>query len=150
MTVTNLLFNPIDATIAMLTSCGDPKRFFVRHNAFLSTQDKWLPKARDFSREQQQRWYQGSNLESMRAIASDFGFYATMEMWGSDRAQVDACLANPAMIAKLKQQQAEVRALGIESTPSFILNGEKLDAHDWAAVSKAITAKLAEQRAGNI
>ncbi len=45
VTVTNLLRNPIDLTVAMLVNCGDPKRFFTRHRAFFATQDTWLAKA---------------------------------------------------------------------------------------------------------
>ena len=150
VTVTNLLRNPIDLAVALLTNCGDPKRFFVRHNAFFATQDKWLPKAETMTQAQQQRWYQGTLPERMRAIASDFAFYDKMSNWGVTRAQADACLADTAMLDKLKAQQAESSALGIDSTPSFTLNGVVLQAHDWAAVSKAITGKLAEQHAGAI
>lgn len=150
VTVTNLLRNPIDLTVALLTNCGDPKRFFVRHNAFFATQEKWLGKAQMMTQAQQQRWYQGSIPERTRAIAGDFGFYEKMAGWGITRAQADACLANTAMLDKLKAQQAETSALGIDSTPSFTLNGEVLQAHDWASVSKAITGKLAEQHAGAI
>jgi len=150
VTVTNLLRNPIDLTVAMLTNCGDPKRFFVRHGAFFGSQEAWMGKLETFSRDQQQRWYQGEMIDRMRAIASDFGFYAKMESWSIGRAQVDACFASKPMLDKLKAQQTEVESLGLHSTPSFTLNGELLDAHDWDAVSKAITAKLAQQRAGNI
>ncbi|WP_067736582.1 DsbA family protein [Novosphingobium naphthalenivorans] len=150
VTVTNLLRNPIDLTVALLTNCGDPKRFFVRHNAFFATQEKWLGKAQTMTEAQQQRWYQGTLPERMRAIASDFGFYDKMSNWGISRAQADACLADTAMLDKLKAQQEESSTLGINSTPSFTLNGEVLPAHDWASVSQAITGKLAEEHAGAI
>lgn len=148
VTVTNLLRNPIDLTIAMLTNCGEPSRFFVRHNAFFATQDKWMKKLDGFSREQEMRWYQGAMVDRLRAITSDFGFYATMEGWGMSRAKVDACLADPAMMAKLRQQQADVQQLGFDATPSFTLNGDPIDAHDWPSVSKAITDRLAEEHEG--
>ncbi|SFF74814.1 Protein-disulfide isomerase [Novosphingobium sp. CF614] len=150
VTVTNLVRNPVDLTVAMLTYCGDPKRFFVRHNAFFATQDAWLAKAEAASQEQQQRWFQGRMIDRLRAIASDLGFYATMAGWNIDRAQADACLDNPAMLDKLRAQQAEVASLGLDSTPSFTLNGQVLPGHDWAAVSKSITDKLAEIHAGAI
>ncbi|WP_404479868.1 thioredoxin domain-containing protein [Novosphingobium sp. BL-52-GroH] len=150
VTVTNFLRNPIDLTIAMLTNCGDPKRFFVRHNAFFATQDVWMAKIEKITRDQQARWYQGELTDRMRAISGDLGFYDKMESWGIGRAQVDVCLANKPMLDKLRAQQAEVEKLGFQGTPSFTLNGDVLDANDWASVSKAITAKLAEQRAGNI
>lgn len=148
VTVTNLLRNPIDLTVAMLTNCGDPKRYFVRHNAFFATQDSWLAKAQKMTEAQQQRWYQGAMVDRMRAIASDFGFYATMASWGIGRAQTDQCLGNAAVLDKLRAQQADVSSLGLDSTPSFTLNGEVLPGHDWASVSKAITDKLAEQHIG--
>lgn len=150
ITVTNLLRNPIDLAVALLVNCGDPKRFFVRHNAFFATQDAWLAKAGKFGEAQQQRWYQGTLPERMRAIAGDFGFYATVAGWGVTRAQADACLANEAVLDKLRAQQQDVAALGIDSTPSFTLNGAVLPVHDWPSVSKAITDKLAEQRADAI
>ncbi|MFC0205589.1 thioredoxin domain-containing protein [Novosphingobium soli] len=150
VTVTNFLRNPLDLTVAMLTNCGDPKRFFVRHSAFFASQEQWLAKAQAANAEQQRRWYQGEMPARMRAIASDLGFYDKMASWGIGRAQADACLANQPMLDKLKAQQAEGAALGIEGTPSFTLDGELLDAHDWASVSKAITEKVARQRAGNI
>lgn len=150
VTVTNLLRNPIDLTAAMLTACGDPKRFFVRHNAFLATQDKWLPRAEKMSREQQMRWYQGEMTDRMRAVASDFDFYAKVQQWGLTRAQADRCLADKAMLEKLKDQQVAAKSLGIDSTPSFTVNGKVQEFHDWDSLSRALGDKLAALRAGNI
>jgi len=151
VTVTNLLRNPIDMTVAMLTACGDPKGFFARHNAFMGTQEAWLPKADTFSQAQQQRWYAGDHASRMRAIASDFGFYAKMEQFGMSRAKVDQCLANKAELDHLRAQMAESQALGINSTPSFTLNGKVLaDVHSWGPLSSAITTALAEHTADHI
>lgn len=150
VTVTNFLRNPLDLTVAMITNCGDSKRFFVRHNAFFATQDKWLAKAQAASQTQQQRWYQGAMTDRMRAISGDLGFYDIAAGWSLSRTQVDQCLADQAMLDRLRTQQNEVQALGLTGTPSFTLNGQLLDGHDWASVSKALTDKQAEQRAGNI
>lgn len=150
VTVTNLLRNPIDLTVAMLTSCGDPKRFWVRHNAFMSTQDTWLAKANTLSREQQMRWYQGEMVSRLRAVASDFGFYAKVQQWGLDRAQADRCLADKAMLDKLRAQQGKAQELGIDSTPTFVLNGQVQEFHDWKSLSKAITDQLAAHRDSSV
>ncbi|WP_157190187.1 thioredoxin domain-containing protein [Novosphingobium sp. Rr 2-17] len=150
VTITNLLRNPIDLTAAMLTNCGDPKRFFTRHNAFFDTQDTWMAKLETTSREQQTRWYQGDMPTRMKAIATDLDFYKMVAGWGITRAKADACFADQATLDKIKAQQEDVARLGFESTPSFSINDKPMDVHDWASVSKAITAKLAEQRAGNI
>lgn len=150
VTVTNFLRNPIDLTAAMLTNCGDPKRFFMRHGAVFAAQEKWLAKAEAANREQQQRWYQGDFPARMRAISSDLGFYDLSAKWGLSRAQTDQCFTDNAMLERLKGQQADVQALGLEGTPSFTLNGQLLAGHDWASVSKAIAEKQAQMRKGNI
>jgi len=150
VTVSNFLRNPLDLTVATLTNCGDPKRFFVRHAAFMGTQETWLAKAQGFNKEQQARWYQGELPIRMRAIASDMGFYAKMEGWGISRPQVDACFDDKAAFDRLRAQQADAEALGVQGTPSFTLNGKLMEEHDWPSVSKAITESLARQRSGNI
>ena len=150
VTVVNVLRNPVDLTVAMLTYCGDPKRYFVRNNAFFATQEKWLAKVQAASPGQQQRWFQGTTVDRMRAVANDLGFYPMLAGWGTDRAQADACLSDQAMLDKLKAQQADVESAGVAGTPSFTINGQLLEAHDWASVSQAITEKLAQLREGNI
>lgn len=148
VTVTNLLRNPIDLTVAMLTSCGDPKRFWVRHNAFMGTQDTWLAKAQTMTAEQEARWTRGEMTDRMRAIASDLGFYSRVQQWGLDRAQADRCLSDKAMLDKLRQQQVSAQNLGIDGTPTFVLNGKVQEFHDWQSLSKAITEQLSAQRGG--
>lgn len=151
VTVTNLLRNPVDMTVAMLTSCGDPKTFFARHNAFMNTQDTWLPKAEKMTQAQQQRWYTGDYPARMRAVASDFGFYAKMEQFGMSRTKVDQCLSSTTELDHLRAQMAESQSLGINSTPSFTLNGKVLaDVHSWGPLSAAITTALAEHTADHI
>lgn len=150
VTVTTLLRNPIDLTISMLTTCGDPKRFFVRHNAFLSGQDAWMGKLEKIGEEQQKRWYQGALPDRMKAIASDLDFYTRVAAWGMSRTQADACFANTAVFETIKKQQAAVTQFGVNSTPSFILNGKLLDAHDWPGLSKEITTQMAARHKGAI
>jgi protein-disulfide isomerase len=86
----------------------------------------------------------------MRAISSDLGFYDQTAAWGLSHAQTDQCFASKTAMDQLKVQQNEVQSLGLQGTPSFTLNGQLLDGHDWATISKAITDKQAQMRAGNI
>lgn len=143
VTVQQYLRNPVDITVAMLTNCGDPKRFFTRHNAFMATQDKWLAKMETFSDAQTKRWTAGAIPARLRAIASDFDFYAAMTKWGYSRPQVDRCLADEAMIKRLEAQTKAAMDLGVEGTPSFTLNGELLaGTHDWKSLAPQIDARL--------
>ena len=141
--VRHLVRDPIDLTVAMLTNCGDPDGFFRRHGIFLNKQDSWIKLIGEASPAQKQRWTSGQLPVRLRAIASDFGFYAIMEQLGYGRAQVDRCLADKAMADKLLAQTEEAQKLGVQGTPSFVLDGVLLTGtYDWASLSPQLQARF--------
>jgi protein-disulfide isomerase len=143
VTVEQVLRNPIDLTIAMLTNCGDPKAFFTRHNAFMASQEQWLPKYDGFTAAQTARWTSGPVPTRLRAIASDFDFYATMAHWSYTRVQVDQCLGDAAVLKRVTAQTEEAGKQGVDSTPSFAINGEVLTGtHEWKLLAPQIADKL--------
>lgn len=142
-TMQHMVRDPIDLTIAMLTNCGDPKQFFRMHNAFMSTQNAWLPKAQGFSQSQTDRWQSGPIPDRLRAIASDFDFYARVAPFGITRPAADKCLADEAMLQKIMDQRMQAFDLGITGTPGFAINGELVrQAHDWATLEPQIKSHL--------
>jgi protein-disulfide isomerase len=143
VTVSQFLRNPVDITVAMLTNCGDPKRFFTRHNTFMASQDRWLGKMETFTEAQTARWTSGPLPGRLRAIASDFDFYAIMAKWSYSRPQVDRCLADTATMKRLEGQTKAAIDLGVEGTPSFALDGNLLaGTHDWKSLAPQIDARL--------
>jgi hypothetical protein len=143
VTVEQVLRNPIDLTIAMLTNCGDPKTFFTRHNGFMATQATWLAKYDGFTPAQTARWTSGPVPTRLRAIASDFDFYTMMARWSYSRPQVDKCLGDAAVLKRVTAQTEAASAKGVDSTPSFAINGDVVaDTHEWTLLVKQIDAKL--------
>jgi len=141
--VVQILRNPIDLAVATLTNCGDPKTFFTRHNAFMASQAQWLGKYDGFTPAQTARWTSGDVPTRLRAIASDFDFYAIMARFSYSRVQADRCLGDAAMVKRLTAQTEAASALGIDSTPSFAINGQVLtDVHEWKTLAPQIDAKL--------
>jgi protein-disulfide isomerase len=141
--VRHLVRDPIDMTVAMLTNCGPPAKFMLNHTAFLRSQDRWIARANNASEAQQQRWNSGDNISRMRQIATDFGFYAIMQSRGYERIAVDRCLADQAMIRRLAEQTSEAERLGVQGTPSFLLNGELLaGTHDWRTLQPQLRARM--------
>ena len=138
--VRHLLRDPVDATVAMLTHCVTPNRFFALHRKFLVEQPKWLAVAQGLSPEQTKRWGNGPMPVRLRAIASDLHFYDMVAGAGLTRSQADACLANEPLLHKIAAQSQEAQTIGVNSTPSFVLNGELLkDEHDWHALQPKLT-----------
>ncbi len=141
--VRHLVRDPIDLTVAMLTNCGALRKFHGNHTAFLRNQSRWITIASVASPAQQTRWTNGDQSARRRAIASDFGFYAIMQGRGYDRPAADRCLADNAMAQRLAQQTAEAGRLGIDGTPSFVLNGEVLaGTHDWETLQTQLKARV--------
>ena len=141
--VRHLVRDPIDMTVAMLTNCGAPSKFFANHNLFLQGQDRWIGAAETASEAQKARWSTGDKASRMRAIASDFGFYAMMEQRGYDRPTVDRCLADEAMAKRLAAQTAGAQDLGVPGTPGFLLNGLLLaGTYDWQSLDSQLQARF--------
>lgn len=141
--VRHLVRDPIDMTVAMLTNCGPPAKFFLNHSAFLRSQDNWIGNANNASAAQRQRWSTGDMPSRMKAIASDFGFYPIMATRGYDRMTVDRCLSDRAMAQQLAAQTESASKLGVTGTPSFLINGQLLaGTHDWQSLQPQIEARL--------
>lgn len=143
--IRHLLRDPIDLTAAMLAQCGAPSKFALNHAALMLAQEKWLPVAAKATPAQQARWSNTDRAAARRAIASDLDFYQLMEGRGYRTTDIDRCLADSAMEAKLiTASRDDTVRLGLKGTPSFTLNGKLLEnVHRWPALQQAIDAQLA-------
>ncbi len=141
--VRHLVRDPVDLTVAILTNCGDPRKFSRNHNTFLRSQENWIKVFDTASDQQKQRWTNGPLLARYRAIAYDFGFYTIMEQRGYSRIVVDRCFADEALARRIVGQRTAAIEAGVQGTPSFAINGELLaGTHDWQALEAAIKARL--------
>jgi protein-disulfide isomerase len=132
-----LLRNKIDLAVSLLAGCGAVPNFRANHSMFLRRQSDWFGAV---SPVQEQRWASPDFGTSMRAIASDLRLYALMESRGYTRPQLDRCLSDKATGSKLAQQtQFALEKLKVSATPSFLINGELQDAHDWAGLRPRLT-----------
>lgn len=142
--IRHLVRDPIDLTVAMLTNCGPASKFLQNHTIFLRRQESWLARASASSPAQAARWSTGSSLERRRAIADDFGFYQIMQARGYNRIAVDRCLADEAMGRKLADQTNEAMRVGVQGTPSFMVNEELLtETHDWTGLQAILKTRIA-------
>lgn len=88
---------------ALLTHCLPPMRYFNIVEILFKTQDQWLVQ---------------DSVGQLAQIAATAGM---------DRATFDACLADKAALEKIVEtRKAGGDAFGIDSTPTFIVNGIKM------------------------
>ena len=136
--------DPIDLTVALLTHCGPPSKFFGNHSAFLRNQTTWLAPMASLTEAQKARWSNTDFVARTRAIASDLGFYTLMEARGYDRPEVDRCLGDKALAERLAQHTKDASDKDfVSGTPSFLLNGVPLSGtYSWTTLKPQIEARL--------
>lgn len=141
--VKHLLRDPIDLAAALLANCGTKDKFFGNHAAFMRGQQQWIQPLMGASEAQRTRWSTGPKLARLRAISSDFHLYEVLEPRGYSRPQLDHCLADEAMAKRIAAQGADAQTLGIDSTPSFAINGTLLaGTHDWETLEPQIKVQM--------
>jgi len=141
--IRHVVRDPVDLAVAVLVRCGDRKRFWSRHDAFLREQATWIAPLRASTGPQRRRWAEGPMPQRLHAVVDDFNLYPMMARLGVDRATVDACLADEAGATWLDSQTDVAIDAGVRSTPSFMLDAAMVtDAHDWPALEPPLKARM--------
>ena len=86
--------------------------------------------------ETQTEW--GERQESQAALFRGFA-----EDLGLDMGQYDAAVADPATLERVMRDREDGLALGVQGTPTFFLNGEKVEVQDTDEFVELIDAALA-------
>ncbi len=134
---------PVDLAAAMLASCGEPRKFFLNHNALLRSQDKWMAPLEHATPAQRQRWINPDLGTRNRAIASDLKLYDVLAARGYDRQTMERCLTDKALAARLTAASTAAVAAGVLKTPGFSINGNLLEnTRDWATLRPQLDESL--------
>jgi len=105
---------------AMIARCAPEGRFFEVVDAYFDRQEEWLSSS--------------DIMQAIRGIAKEHGF--------TDQS-FDACTANQALFEALKEGRERGAAFGVQGTPTFFINGKKLqDAPSLANIEKEIEPLL--------
>jgi protein-disulfide isomerase len=125
-------------------------RFEFRDLAFLGKDSVTAAEAAACAIEQDNFWlyhetiyanHYGENLGNL----SKSRLLEMAELSGLDRDQIDACLGDGATSAEIQAMHQEATQLGVQSTPSFVLNGELIPWQGWDALKQTLDAALANQ-----
>jgi protein-disulfide isomerase len=146
--IRNMIFNPIDLTIAILARCGGPTTFHPLANQAWQNFDALMGTVQNNSAALEQA-SQAPPAQRFQAIAQSSGLLDFFAERGISRDQAMQCLADQnaaQQIATRSQQQAE--ELEITGTPTFILNGTKLPSATWGPNGDQPGLEAALQQAG--
>lgn len=137
--IRNMVLNPVDLTAAMLARCGGKAKFFGNHRHLLSTQATWLGKTKNISAATQAKLKAQDYAGFMIGTFDEIGLGAIMQKRGITSAQAKTCLADKVALKNIIGMTEAGSALGVRSTPSFLVNGVLQDhVHDVAELKAAL------------
>lgn len=132
--IRNLVRDELDLTAAMLARCGGKGRFFGNHRHLMSTQGQWADDSR-ISAATYAKLQAQDLFGYMLGAYSELGLDKIMQARGVTMAQGKVCLTNAAALNQILAMTEEATgALGLAGTPSFLVNGKVVEAHDLASL----------------
>jgi protein-disulfide isomerase len=136
----NQIHDPIDLTIALLARCGTPQSFHPLANQAWQNFESLMTtvQANGAALQQAQSAPPAQRFQAIAEAAGLLDFFAAR---GISRDQALQCLADTAkaqQIAETSQTQSD--ELEITGTPTFILNGAKVEGTNWVSVEAALQA----------
>ena len=126
-----------DFAPALIGRCGGAQPFFPMLEEMFVAQPTILPKMEDAGQFQQQIQNQPPG-QQFTAWAEKLGYIEFAKQRGLPEAQVRACLTDQKAIDALVKYMDAGSAAGVTGTPSFFLNGKKLDGVSWQQIEQAL------------
>ena len=136
--IRNQIHNPLDLTLAMLMRCGEPSAFHPLAN------QAWANLPEIMNRAQQDpaalnAAMQAPETARFQRIAETAGLLEFFAARGVSRDQAMQCLADVQQARQIAENSAtQSEELDVTGTPTFFLNGRKLDSTSWAEVEAAL------------
>lgn len=117
------IHGPIDAAIFSVARCAGSSDFFEVLDEAFASQNELVAAAQS-----------GDAMPALRQLGAKFKL---------SEAQVNQCVDEPANIRRINDVGTDARQKGVNSTPTFLVNGVKIADSDWPAVKIAVDAALA-------
>jgi protein-disulfide isomerase len=138
------ILNIYDFAAAKLAMCEGPERFFTWSNELYGNHDAWIT---PFTKLSEADIGPLKNLppdQQIAGLAKAGQLNQFAKTRGLPGARFDACMSDAKALERLtKQQQAAQDAYQIQGTPTFLLNGKKLDGvGNWATLQPKIVEAL--------
>ena len=134
---------PTDPGVFLLLRCLGPQPFFHVAEQLYADQPNWVGRVQALPQDQLQQLDSLSPNEKAAALVRAAGLDQFFRQRGLPEGRMSSCLADNAALQQL--QQISTRANnedGVTGTPTFIINGEKLDTSDWPDLEARLRAAI--------
>lgn len=139
--VRNLVRDRYDLAAALLARCGGAARFAGNHEAIFAAFPQWIEKVEAYEAAPSTLPADARPDAALVDIADKTGLLALMGKRGVSATQSRACLADgKARDTVMAMRKRALEQDGITGTPGFLINGKRVEAHDWAALRPLLPA----------
>ncbi|MEO9634736.1 MAG: thioredoxin domain-containing protein [Parasphingorhabdus sp.] len=133
--IRNFVRDPLDLSAAILSRCGGEGPFFPLTEQALGYQATMFEKAQAMGEATYTNILSAAPETRFVRLAEQLGLVSFFQQRGISEDQAKACLADTAAAEKLMTDtQKAVDDLDISGTPTFLINGQKIDAANWTMV----------------
>jgi protein-disulfide isomerase len=137
--IRNFVRDPLDLTAAMLSRCGGEGPFFALTKQALNNQEQMFTKAQGMGEATYNSILQSEPKVRFVKLAEELGLIGLFQQLGISEDQANACLSEEATAEKLMSStQTAVEQYDIQGTPTFLINGKRIEGTNWAMVEAAL------------
>lgn len=141
--IRNFIRDPYDVVAAKLARCGGARTFFPLTEAMFREQPVFLARAQSIPQADAQAIGALPPAEQFVRLGSASGLDRFVGQRGIPAAKARTCLADQAGLDRLlAMTQAANRDHGVTGTPTFLLNGRRINGVSWAQVDPQIRVAL--------
>ena len=130
--IRNFVRDPLDLTAAMLARCGGETPFFALTEEALGNQDAMFTAAQGLGEARYNQIVQLPAEERFVTLGQELGLIDYFGARGVSADQARGCLANTdAAESLMASTQRAVEQHDVQGTPTFLINGQKVDGTSW-------------------
>ena len=138
----NIVLNGPDIAVSLLTRCAGPGKFFVMAQAVFTTQPDWEKRVAAMNSADVAALKDMTDRQVFTRYAEVSGMTALAGKFGLTPQRSAQCLADPKGLERLLDITRSANDVGINHTPTFVINGKVNDAATWEELEPALKAAL--------
>ncbi len=133
--IRNFVRDPLDLTAAILSRCSGEGPYFALTKQALSNQAPMFEKAQAMGEATYKGILESAPNERFVKLAEELDLISYFQQLGVSSDQAKACLSETATAEKLMADtQTAVKDFDVQGTPTFLINGQKIEGTNWTLV----------------
>lgn len=138
----NYVLNHYDLAASVLSRCAAPSDYFALTTDLLAQQDTWAGRADALTAAQKAEIEVRPTPQSVARTAELIGLKQIAAAHGITPTEANRCLASADGLSQVMAMRDAADRLGVEGTPTFMLNGQLLGPANWAMIQPLLSAPV--------